>query len=248
MTQSSEIPWPRLAAEGVAIVASILLAFAIDAWWDDLKNQEHRQAIFTSLDSAFSENLRLLDDNIAYASIDLERLVRFIEMDAEAAARIPPDETYDYLRSIWRPGTNISNSGFLVAMLEDSSLDLLDDRPLLEAVALWRMAMDELQERGQQLALNEGEALRALGHYSEVRLILARSGMGDSVTGPSVPGATMRRVREDPEVMAIAGRKALLAHIHLITLRNIRLMAGQVLERLRQVRDPGTIQSSVPPQ
>jgi hypothetical protein len=29
-----EIPWPHILAEGVVIVASILLALAADAWWD----------------------------------------------------------------------------------------------------------------------------------------------------------------------------------------------------------------------
>ena len=36
-------------------------------------------------------------------------------------------------------------SGFLVAMLEDSSLDLMDDMPLLEAVALWRVEMERIR-------------------------------------------------------------------------------------------------------
>jgi hypothetical protein len=31
---NSRIQWQRLLAEAAAIVASILLAFAIDAWWD----------------------------------------------------------------------------------------------------------------------------------------------------------------------------------------------------------------------
>jgi hypothetical protein len=28
------VPWKHIAVEAAAIVASILLAFAIDAWWD----------------------------------------------------------------------------------------------------------------------------------------------------------------------------------------------------------------------
>ena len=34
-----EIPWTTLFIEGVAIVVSILLAFAIDAWWDQRKGR-----------------------------------------------------------------------------------------------------------------------------------------------------------------------------------------------------------------
>lgn len=35
MNDRQEIPWKRMAVEAMAIVASILLAFAIDAWWQD---------------------------------------------------------------------------------------------------------------------------------------------------------------------------------------------------------------------
>ncbi|MDX1674282.1 MAG: hypothetical protein R3314_05700 [Longimicrobiales bacterium] len=34
-----DIPWPRLVIEAVLIVASILLAFAIDAWWDEARDR-----------------------------------------------------------------------------------------------------------------------------------------------------------------------------------------------------------------
>jgi len=37
VTESQNIPWKRIPVEAAAIVASILLAFAIDAWWEDSK-------------------------------------------------------------------------------------------------------------------------------------------------------------------------------------------------------------------
>ena len=35
MSIAQTIQWKRLFVEAVAIVGSILLAFAIDAWWED---------------------------------------------------------------------------------------------------------------------------------------------------------------------------------------------------------------------
>jgi hypothetical protein len=35
MADSRIIPWTTIAVEAVAIVLSILLAFAIDAWWTE---------------------------------------------------------------------------------------------------------------------------------------------------------------------------------------------------------------------
>jgi hypothetical protein len=40
MKATAQIPWTRIAVESIAIVASILVAFAIDAWWEE--RQERR--------------------------------------------------------------------------------------------------------------------------------------------------------------------------------------------------------------
>ena len=36
-----QIPWARILLEGVVIVGSILLAFGIDAWWEDHSERQH---------------------------------------------------------------------------------------------------------------------------------------------------------------------------------------------------------------
>lgn len=46
---SIDIPLKRLVIESAAIVASILLAFAIDAWWDDRTNRADERIILQSL-------------------------------------------------------------------------------------------------------------------------------------------------------------------------------------------------------
>ena len=67
MSESQTIPWKRLAIEASAIVGSILLAFAIDAWWDESQNRKHLQSVMVGLETAFSENVRLIDENIELA-------------------------------------------------------------------------------------------------------------------------------------------------------------------------------------
>ena len=43
----------NLAGQSAAIVASILLAFAIDAWWEDRQEREAEQAMLASLQHDF---------------------------------------------------------------------------------------------------------------------------------------------------------------------------------------------------
>ena len=57
MQNVREIPWLRIGAESVAIVASILVAFGIDAWWEGRQSQraEVRQLV------RVAEELELLE-------------------------------------------------------------------------------------------------------------------------------------------------------------------------------------------
>jgi len=43
------IPWPRMFAEALAIVVSILLAFGIQAWWEERQDRAVEQALLTGL-------------------------------------------------------------------------------------------------------------------------------------------------------------------------------------------------------
>ena len=54
-----EIPWNRLAVEAFVIVASILLAFAIDAWWTRYQESIEEQELLTGLRAEFLVNQEL---------------------------------------------------------------------------------------------------------------------------------------------------------------------------------------------
>lgn len=55
MSEQQALRWKRLFAEGVAIVLSILLAFAIDAWWEDRNDQQAAQVLLHRLKADFTE-------------------------------------------------------------------------------------------------------------------------------------------------------------------------------------------------
>ena len=56
MTERQQIPWKRLTVEAVAIVGSILLAFAIDAWWADRLERKMETDTLERLHAEFSSN------------------------------------------------------------------------------------------------------------------------------------------------------------------------------------------------
>ena len=49
MAKTNNIQWKRISAEGTAIVVSILLAFSIQAWWDERRDRASESVILSSL-------------------------------------------------------------------------------------------------------------------------------------------------------------------------------------------------------
>ena len=60
MNNVREIPWPRILAEGTAIVVSILLAFWIQAWWESRGDARQEQALLAALAEDFAQADELL--------------------------------------------------------------------------------------------------------------------------------------------------------------------------------------------
>ncbi len=50
---TTNIPWLRVFVEGVVIVGSILLAFGIDAWWEERSDAALEQRLLISLLAEF---------------------------------------------------------------------------------------------------------------------------------------------------------------------------------------------------
>ena len=49
MTQINSSTWKRIVIDVPTIVGSILLAFAIDAWWDEFRDREDAEIVLSSL-------------------------------------------------------------------------------------------------------------------------------------------------------------------------------------------------------
>jgi len=60
MPHNQNIPWLRLAAESTAIVLSILVAFAIDAWWEERQERQDERRYLLSLRQELSSGMEFL--------------------------------------------------------------------------------------------------------------------------------------------------------------------------------------------
>ena len=67
MTRDNRVHWGRLSAEAAAIVASILLAFAIDAWWDQTKQEAAEAEWVAAVHLDLKATLNKVEDSIGEA-------------------------------------------------------------------------------------------------------------------------------------------------------------------------------------
>ena len=143
----SAIPWSRLSAEGAAIVLSILLAFAIDAWWDDTQRARESRVVLAALGSEFAAARAQLDQ---MESVNLGILAATNTLSGLLNGRDGPvDVPIRHLVVLLRTPTFDPPQGELQALIQSGNLGLIEDRTLRPVLAAWPAAVDNLDEMSQ---------------------------------------------------------------------------------------------------
>ncbi|MBF8296208.1 MAG: hypothetical protein HW389_2753 [Bacteroidetes bacterium] len=235
--------------EGAVIVASILLAFAIDAWWDRYKSKALEQELLVSLEQSFEENIRSANAVAKEARRQQVLVGRFIDMSAEVAGRISPDSTYLYLRALWRPnyvylvdasllGPSLNNAA-IVSTLRAGQSSVFTDRRLVTALAVWQGVVEELADRSRMVIEIERQVLESLARYPEMQSALA--GLTEegelrsfAAQPPRLAGSVTRRARADRELMGRAAQKSFMSRAQQDFLENLEARADSVLTLVRE--------------
>jgi hypothetical protein len=85
------IPWARLGAESLTIVASILLAFAIDAWWDGRQAAAREADVLRALAVEVAANQVDLWSDVQDNEAALSLIDRFLRSDPDDLAGLSAD-------------------------------------------------------------------------------------------------------------------------------------------------------------
>lgn len=130
MGQSLQISWPRVLIEAAAIVASILLAFWIDAWWDTTRDREREAVILSALldDLQYMrkqvDSQRIYNEAILDATETLLRAgTRGADLGAAEVDKLLGDVVWYNASSVWESATmNLLVSAGSLANLTDVRL------------------------------------------------------------------------------------------------------------------------------
>ncbi len=99
MPKNYEIQWRRIIAEGAAIVLSILLAFWIDAWWEERVETNQLVEYLVAIEAELATSEQYIDNRLATTLEQIAAARRLLEMLAGDAANIDSDAFHRYLGS-----------------------------------------------------------------------------------------------------------------------------------------------------
>ena len=138
MKNIQTIPWKRISVESIAIVASILLAFGIDAWWGERLERSQEQILLTRLSTEFSTNLERIDDGKAMSFI-LDGALRLFGLVDKAL--LNEEQTVQartgMLRLVFIAPLFEADIPLLDALTKAGKLDVVDDSRIVAAVSVW---------------------------------------------------------------------------------------------------------------
>jgi len=101
MDVNQKIPWPRIAVEGMAIVASILLAFSIDAWWDDKQQHDAEHAILQNLLNDLRDKQELLSEMTRFSHAIVESAETLLRVAARLEDRRSNEALDELIGDTW---------------------------------------------------------------------------------------------------------------------------------------------------
>ena len=146
MLLNSDIAWGRLFAESVAIIVSILLAFAIDAWWADRQDRVEETRILEALKAEFEGNARELPDRISNHQRSADSATALLEAIRPAVGSGPVSVKKYLVLYASDYGSFDPTRGAFDAMLQSDGLRYIRNPQIRQALADWPSYLDDATE------------------------------------------------------------------------------------------------------
>lgn len=137
MSENRDLKWRPAVLDGFAVLVGILLAFAIDAWWDLRNQDEEARSYLQALEAELIDNRRIIDRDFQF----LQGWV--IESRAFLEDVVSPEANPSYDRvseMVWKTGPN-------------------------QTTPLLRAAVDDLTSSGGLQTIRSAKLRRAIAQY-----------------------------------------------------------------------------------
>jgi hypothetical protein len=230
MTQSR-----RIALEGLAVVTSILLAFAIDAWWDANQLREAEAAAMEALRVELVQNREALQRSITLN--EGSRVSASLFLAASPAQLRQTDfrqrgtTAHDAAASLWNLSTFDPDVGALMRFLDRNELTTDLGRTVYSAVVNWETRRVDTGEEAEALWESCLILLRGLTSYMSDLAPSLGAPAGLALINKDGP-ERLARFRANESLMGELIAKSQLQMIYTRELRALLQQTDQVLDIL----------------
>jgi hypothetical protein len=230
---------PGLLVEGAVIVASILLAFAIDAMWARHQEKLEEAEVLASLESDFRENLESVNSIIRSYQLFADRVEKLISMSPEEIRALSQAEVSEIMLSTANPWTFDAVRGTTDTLVYGGRLAVLSDPRLRKALITFLNRVSDsdedvayLMQGAQDLWAAE---IRHGGPWTDPATEIGH--IGRIPVPRFVPTATpedLLSVRADPELMGHSKRFHINAAYYLSELERMRILIEEILDLIAE--------------
>lgn len=135
------------ARDGALIVISILIAFFLDAWWDDQIEQreisDNLRAVYVDFSSTQDEFSAVMDANVAY----IENVTKLISLELDDIERMDAATKAELSYLLPRGGLTFDPVlGSVHALISSGQLNRVRNLEVRSLIAAWPALMDEIGE------------------------------------------------------------------------------------------------------
>ena len=209
MSTDNSIPWKRISAEGATIVISIILAFSIDAWWDERQERRDEIEILERLQMELSVNIERIDRVTANRTRKLEYAVALFDLIEGAQAQ--GDETIDVptmmLMHLADSSTFEADIPVLQGIIRSARLEIIENENILTAIARWESGLRNYTEVALRERQNtDNRFIPSLNERGDTAHVLMRLDSAEALRADSDPN-DVTTIRIDDRFKALVAER-----------------------------------------
>ena len=162
METASQISWRRVIVEGLVIVASILLAFAIDAAWDGRQERHREREVLLALEQVMVDTEGEVDRVLGREETGRAAFDAFIESTAEQLGVLSQDSAVAVLGPLVTHATLSPLNGIVL----NGQLSQLRDPRLLRVLGTWSAVVGDIVDLAPSLMDNIRGVRMSMGAHA----------------------------------------------------------------------------------
>jgi hypothetical protein len=151
MANPQDIQWKRITVEATAIVVSILLAFAIDAFWDDRQDRKTEIDLIARVAKELNANAEIIERKLETLSVAVESTSEFLSWMGPEPKKVPRADLLEAWTKLYSIGTFALTRDASQEYLAEGRIDTAPNSDIRLSISQWYSGGDELENQYEVL-------------------------------------------------------------------------------------------------